>query len=71
MATLIHSTPSNTIPSLQVQRMKLDTEAAMLKLDQILRASELSLSVVAALPGLALTWGIFTACIRCISKIHS
>ena len=48
----------------QVQRMKLDTEAAMLKLDQLLRASELSLSVVAALPGLALTWGLATFLIR-------
>ena len=40
----------------QVQRMKLDSVAAMLKLDQILKATELSLSVVAALPGLAFTW---------------
>ena len=45
--------------------MKLDTEAAMLKLDQLLRASELSLSVVAALPGLALTWGLISTLIRC------
>jgi len=30
--------------------MKLDTESAMLELDQILRANELSISLVAAVP---------------------
>jgi len=40
----------------QVQRLKLDTEAAMLELDQILRANELSISLVAAVPALLLTW---------------
>lgn len=43
---------------LQVQRLKLDTEAAMLELDQILRANELSISLVAAIPGLLLSWGL-------------
>jgi nuclear-control-of-ATPase protein 2 len=42
----------------QVQRLKLDTEAAMLELDQILRANELSISLVAAVPGLLLMWGV-------------
>jgi hypothetical protein len=37
---------------IQVQRLKLDTEAAMLELDQILRANELSLTLVAAVPSL-------------------
>jgi nuclear-control-of-ATPase protein 2 len=41
-----------------VQRLKLDTEAAMLELDQILRANELSISLVAAVPGLLLSWGL-------------
>jgi ABC-type anion transport system duplicated permease subunit len=40
----------------QVQRLKLDTEAAMLELDQILRANELSISLVAAVPALLLSW---------------
>lgn len=35
---------------IQVQKMKLDTESAMLELDQILRANELSISLVAAVP---------------------
>lgn len=39
---------------LQVQRLKVDTEAAMLELDQILRANELSISLVAAVPSLVL-----------------
>jgi nuclear-control-of-ATPase protein 2 len=37
-----------------VQRLKLDTEAAMLELDQILRANELSISLMAAVPSLLL-----------------
>lgn len=35
---------------IQVQKMKLDTESAMLEMDQILRANELSISLVAAVP---------------------
>ncbi|GAX73074.1 hypothetical protein CEUSTIGMA_g527.t1 [Chlamydomonas eustigma] len=53
---------------IQVQRLKLDTEAAMLKLDQILKASELSFSLVAALPGMAATWLLVTACIRTMTS---
>lgn len=34
----------------------MDTEAAMLELDQILRANELSISLVAAVPALLLSW---------------
>lgn len=34
----------------QVQKMKVDTESAMLEMDQILRANELSISLVAAIP---------------------
>lgn len=37
-------------PSLQVQKLKVDTESAMLEMDQILRANELSISLVAAVP---------------------
>jgi nuclear-control-of-ATPase protein 2 len=51
------SFPNPFIPSIhmQVQRLKLDTEAAMLELDQILRANELSISLVAAVPALLLS----------------
>jgi hypothetical protein len=38
----------------QVQRLKLDTESAILELDQILKANELSISLVAAVPSLLL-----------------
>jgi nuclear-control-of-ATPase protein 2 len=35
---------------IQVQKLKVDTESAMLEIDQILRANELSISLVAAVP---------------------
>lgn len=35
---------------IQVQKLKVDTESAMLEIDQILRANELSVSLVAAVP---------------------
>jgi len=35
---------------IQVQKVKTDTQAAMLEIDQILRANELSISLVAAIP---------------------
>ena len=35
---------------IQVQKLKVDTESAMLEIDQILRANELSVSLVAAIP---------------------
>lgn len=37
---------------IQVQRLKVDVEAAMLELDQILRANELSITLVAAVPSI-------------------
>lgn len=39
---------------IQVQRLKLDTEAAMLELDQILRSNELSLTLAAAVPSIVI-----------------
>lgn len=47
-----------------MQRLKLDTEAAMLELDQILRANELSISLVAAVPALAISWGLLVGLYR-------
>uniref|UniRef100_A0A7S0RH57 Uncharacterized protein n=1 Tax=Chlamydomonas leiostraca TaxID=1034604 RepID=A0A7S0RH57_9CHLO len=49
---------------IQVQRLKLDTEAAMLEMDQILRANELSLSLMAAVPSLLIGWGVLAALYR-------
>ncbi|MEW5310559.1 MAG: hypothetical protein WDW38_002346 [Sanguina aurantia] len=49
---------------IQVQRLKVDTEAAMLELDQILKANELSISLVAAVPALALTWAVLSTTVR-------
>lgn len=37
---------------LQVQKLKVDTESAMLEMDQILKANELSIALVAAIPAL-------------------
>ncbi|KAK9841994.1 hypothetical protein WJX81_003113 [Elliptochloris bilobata] len=39
---------------IQLQKLKVDTEAAMLELDQIMRQNELTIAVVAALPALAI-----------------
>lgn len=39
---------------IQVQKLKVDTESAMLEIDQILKANELSISLVAAIPAFAI-----------------
>ena len=52
---------------LQVQKLKLDTEAAMLELDQILRANELTVAVVAAIPSLGIAGGTGYLLIRWIT----
>ena len=51
----------------QVQKLKLDTEAAMLELDQILRANELTVAVVAAIPSLAIAGGTGYLLIRWVT----
>jgi len=48
----------------QVQKLKLDTESAMLELDQILRANELTVAVVAAVPSLLIAGGTVTLALR-------
>ncbi|KAL3518787.1 hypothetical protein ACH5RR_021376 [Cinchona calisaya] len=40
---------------IQVQKLKLDVETAMLELDQILRANEINFAILAALPAFALS----------------
>ena len=54
------------LPS-QVQKLKLDTEAAMLELDQILRANELTVAVVAAIPSLGIAGGTAYLLIRWVT----
>ncbi|KAG2434538.1 hypothetical protein HYH02_012205 [Chlamydomonas schloesseri] len=49
---------------IQVQHVKVDGEAAMLRLDQILRANELTVSLMAALPALGLTLAAAAAVAR-------
>ncbi|KAL3620285.1 hypothetical protein CASFOL_035197 [Castilleja foliolosa] len=43
---------------IQVQKLKLDTEEAMLELDQILRANEINFAILAALPAFFLSLGL-------------
>ncbi|CAL8471106.1 g10648 [Coccomyxa elongata] len=49
---------------IQVQKLKLDTESAMLELDQILRANELTVAVVAAVPSLLIAGGTIYLLVR-------
>ncbi|OMO62041.1 Nuclear control of ATP synthase 2 [Corchorus olitorius] len=46
---------------IQVQKLKLDTEMAMLELDQILRANEINFAILAALPAFFLSLGLIAA----------
>ncbi|EIE20080.1 hypothetical protein COCSUDRAFT_48597 [Coccomyxa subellipsoidea C-169] len=52
------------LSSYKVQKLKLDTESAMLELDQILRANELTVAVVAAVPSLLIAGGTCYALFR-------
>ncbi|KAL0874530.1 hypothetical protein Bca101_024235 [Brassica carinata] len=45
---------------IQVQKLKLDIETAMLELDQILRANEINFAILAALPAFFLSLGMLT-----------
>ena len=45
---------------LQVQKLKVDLESAMLEIDQILRANELSISLVAAVPAILIAGATLT-----------
>jgi nuclear-control-of-ATPase protein 2 len=47
-----------------VQKLKLDTESAMLELDQILRANEVTVALVAAVPSLLIAGGSGYALLR-------
>ena len=43
---------------IQVQKLKVDTESAMLELDQILRANELNVALIAAIPAILIGGGL-------------
>ena len=43
---------------IQVQKLKVDTESAMLELNQILRANELNVALIAAIPALIVGGGL-------------
>ena len=47
--------------------MKTDTEAAMVELDNIMRANELTMAVTAALPAMAVAAGLLWALWRALS----
>ena len=50
---------------IQVQKLKCDTESAMLEIDQILRANELTISFVAAVPAFIIAGGTLFGLFRC------
>ena len=55
------------MPREQVQKLKLDTESAMLELDQILRANEMTVALVAAVPSFLIAGGTLYALARWVT----
>lgn len=53
---------------IQVQKLKTDTEGSMRALEQVLRANELTIALVAALPSLGLVAGAFAALRRLLAR---
>ena len=51
---------------MQIQKLKVDTESAMLEMDQILRSNELTMAVTAALPAILLAGGLVVALVKLI-----
>lgn len=43
---------------IQIQKVKVDAEAAMLTLDQILRANTINFNILATIPAILLLWGV-------------
>lgn len=52
---------------IQVQKLKVDMESAMLEMDQILKSNELSIALVAAIPALVVAGGLLTLLLRFLS----
>jgi hypothetical protein len=49
------------VVSVQIQKLKLDVQVAMLELDQVLRSNEINFGVMAALPALLLAAALLYA----------
>lgn len=49
---------------LQVQKLKVDMESAMLEMDQILKSNELSIALVAAIPALLVAGAVVALIVR-------
>ncbi|KAK2078374.1 hypothetical protein QBZ16_003214 [Prototheca wickerhamii] len=49
---------------IQVQKLKVDSESAMLEIDQILKSNELSIALVAAVPAILIAGGLLYALAR-------
>ena len=60
----LHQNPKGIPLNNQVQKLKLDTESAMLELDQILRANEMTVALVAAVPSFLIAGGTLYALAR-------
>lgn len=52
---------------IQVQKLKVDSESAMLEIDQILKSNELSIALVAAIPAILIAGGLVVALARLAS----
>jgi hypothetical protein len=52
---------------IQVQKLKVDTESAMLEMDQVLKANELSISLVAAVPAFLLAGAVLAGLGRLVT----
>lgn len=67
MLFLMASAPAGQLPRsllIQVQKLKVDTEAAMLEIDQILKANELNMALLAAVPAIIITGGVLVLTYR-------
>jgi hypothetical protein len=53
---------------IQVQKLKTDTEASMRAMDQVLRANELTIALVAALPSLGIVAGALAGASRLLAR---
>ena len=49
---------------MQVQKLKVDMESAMLEMDQILKSNELSIALVAAIPALLVAGAVIALIVR-------
>lgn len=53
---------------IQVQKLKTDVEAAMLQLDSILKANELNVALIAAIPSVLVAGGLLYVLFKCFNN---